>query len=194
MTQKALMKRLTSPTRKRGADMTQALLYAAFAIIVLIAVLGMYQVVMMSNNKTTATRTMTMLSNEGRVLYPVYDATVGPSAQRLIDAGAVPTDAIQGETPNQTIKLPYQGTVRIESTSFVNRGGIFQAVIEFTGNSRNSRALCTYLASGDPEGSGSTIDNGPLGSNYVVSNFCGSGNGGEGEGGSNSRLIVNYLR
>ncbi len=150
--------------RKRGADMTQALLYAAFAIIVLISVLGMYQVVTLNSNKTTATRTMSMASGEARTLYRNADdfgtAENGLTSAKLIAAGAVPTDATTEEGGVQTIKLPYQGTVEFGPATDNTK---FQAVVEFE-NSRSARALCTFLSAGEPD----TIITGPMGSEYVI--------------------------
>lgn len=154
--------------RKRGADMTQALLYAAFAIIVLISVLGMYQVVTLNSNKTTATRTMSMASGEARTLYRNADDFTGLSSARLIQAGAVPTDAIDGgadadiatETDN-LVKLPYQGTVAFAPATDATE---FDAVVEFSDSTRSSRALCTFLSSGET----GVIITGPMGSEYSI--------------------------
>lgn len=142
--------------RKRGADLTQAMLYAAFAIIVLISVLAMYQVVSLNTNKTTSTRTMSMASSEARTLYRNSDDFTGLTSQRLIDAGAVPTDAHDGTT----ITLPYNGTVAFAPAADNN----YQATVLFDGNSRSSRALCTFLSSGET----GVIITGPMGSEYQI--------------------------
>lgn len=154
--------------RKRGADMTQALLYAAFAIIVLISVLGMYQVVTLNSNKTTATRTMSMASGEARTLYRNADDFTNLTSARLIKAGAVPTDAVdQSGTPtdttDDTIKVPYQGTVAFRPNA--TDATKFDAVVTFaTPSTRSSRALCTFLSTGEP----GTIITGPMGSEYSI--------------------------
>lgn len=154
--------------RKRGADMTQALLYAAFAIIVLISVLGMYQVVTLNSNKTTATRTMSMASGEARTLYRNADDFTGLSSARLIQAGAVPTDAIDGgadgkiETEaDNLVKLPYQGAVAFARAADPTE---FNAVVTFEDDTRSSRALCTFLSSGET----GVIITGPMGSEYSI--------------------------
>lgn len=144
--------------RKRGADLTQAMLYAAFAIIVLISVLAMYQVVSLNTNKTTATRTMSMASGEARTLYRNSDDFTGLTSQRLIDAGAVPTDAISGTD----IALPYNGTVAFRANA--GDATTYDAVVTFDGSNRSSRALCTFLSSGDR----GVIITGPMGSEYTV--------------------------
>ncbi len=144
--------------RKRGADMTQALLYAAFAIIVLISVLGMYQVVTLNSNKTTATRTMSMASGEARTLYRNADDFTGITAQKLIDAGAVPTDAVNADG---TIKLPYQGSVQFAAAGTTG----YTATVTFGADpSRSATALCTFLSAGEVD----TIITGPMGSEYVI--------------------------
>lgn len=144
--------------RKRGADLTQAMLYAAFAIIVLISVLAMYQVVSLNTNKTTSTRTMSMASSEARTLYRNADNFTGLTSQRLIDAGAVPTDAIDGAL----ISLPYNGTVEFEPNGADNT--TYDATVTFAQSTRSSRALCTFLSSGQA----GVIITGPMGSEYTV--------------------------
>lgn len=142
--------------RKRGADMTQALLYAAFAIVVLISVLAMYQGVTLSNNKTNASRTVSTAAQEARTLYRNSVDFTGLSNETLIQAGAVPTDAVSG---TNIIKLPYQGTVVFGPAA----DGKFQAVVTPT-NTRGGKALCTFLASGAPD----QVITGPMGAEYVV--------------------------
>lgn len=152
--------------RKRGADLTQAMLYAAFAIIVLISVLAMYQVVSLNTNKTTATRTMSMASSEARTLYRNSDDFTGLSSEQLIAAGAVPSDAIDPGATNaatdDTIALPYNGTVVFEANA--TDATTYDAEVTFDGSNRSSRALCTFLSSGDT----GVIITGPMGSEYQI--------------------------
>lgn len=153
--------------RKRGADLTQAMLYAAFAIIVLISVLAMYQVVSLNTNKTTATRTMSMASSEARTLYRNSDNFDNLTSQTLINAGAVPTDATDGTT----ITLPYNGTVEFGPTA--TGSTTYDAEVTFAQSTRSSRALCTFLSSGEA----GVIITGPMGSEYeIVDAACGSSN------------------
>lgn len=153
--------------RKRGADMTQALLYAAFAIVVLISVLAMYQVVTLNSNKTVASRTVSTAAQEARTLYRNSADFTGLNNATLIQAGAVPTDAIKtettgtgaGATTTQTISVPYQGTVVFASAA----GGKFQATVTLD-NTRGGRALCTFLTSGKAD----EVITGPMGAEYTV--------------------------
>lgn len=148
--------------RKRGADMTQALLYAAFAIVVLISVLAMYQVVTLNSNKTVASRTVSTAAQEARTLFRNSANFADLDNATLIQAGAVPTDAINGTN----ITLPYQGTI-----TFAPEGGAspvagsnkFQATVAIP-NSRGGRALCTFLSSG----TAGTVITGPMGAEYTV--------------------------
>lgn len=146
--------------RKRGADMTQALLYAAFAIVVLISVLAMYQVVTLNSNKTTASRTVSTAAQEARTLYRNSVDFSGLDNATLVQAGAVPTDATDGTS---SITLPYQGTVVYAPTDPTgDDAGKFQATVDFESNSRGAKALCTFLASG----AGATVITGPMGAEY----------------------------
>lgn len=147
-------------SRKRGADMTNALLWAAFAIVVLISILGMYQVVQLNSNKTNATRTMSTVSNEARTLYRnATDFGTTNLNNTLVQAGAVTNDAIGGTDAARLITLPY-GT----SVVFTGAGQNFTATMTFPENSRGARALCTFLTSGDKD----ALINGPLGSDYSL--------------------------
>lgn len=149
--------------RKRGADMTQALLYAAFAIVVLISVLAMYQVVTLNSNKTTASRTVSTAAQEARTLFRNSVDFTGLNNATLIQAGAVPTDAIkttgEGAEATQTISVPYQGTVAFAPAT----GGKFQATVTLD-NTRGGRALCTFLTSG----TAGEVITGPMGAEYTV--------------------------
>ena len=142
--------------RKRGADMTQALLYAAFAIVVLISVLAMYQVVTLNSNKTVAARTVSTAAQEARTLFRNSADFTGLDNATLIQAGAVPTDAISGTS---TITLPYGGTVVYAPAT----GGKFQATVTLS-NTRGGKALCTFLSSGDAD----KVITGPMGAEYTV--------------------------
>ena len=140
--------------RKRGADMTQALLYAAFAIVVLISVLAMYQVVTLNSNKTTAARTVSTAAQEARTLFRNSVNFADLDNETLIQAGAVPTDAISGTD----ITLPYQGTI-----DFTPEGEKFKATVELS-PTRGGRALCTFLSSG----AGTSVITGPMGAEYTL--------------------------
>lgn len=142
--------------RKRGADMTQALLYAAFAIVVLISVLAMYQVVTLNSNKTAAARTVSTAAQEARTLYRNSEDFTGLTNTVLVQAGAVPTDATDGTS---SITLPYQGTVAYTPTA----DGKFQALVTLSGT-RGGRALCTFLSSG----AGTSVITGPMGAEYTL--------------------------
>ena len=142
--------------RKRGADMTQALLYAAFAIVVLISVLAMYQVVTLNSNKTVAARTVSTAAQEARTLFRNSADFTGLDNATLIQAGAVPTDAISGTS---TITLPYGGTVVYAPAT----DGKFQATVTLS-NTRGGKALCTFLSSGTY----GQVITGPMGAEYTV--------------------------
>lgn len=149
--------------RKRGADMTQALLYAAFAIVVLISVLAMYQVVTLNSNKTTASRTVSTAAQEARTLFRNSVDFTGLDNKTLIQAGAVPTDAFTG---TETITLPYGGTIVYAPAT----GGKFQATVTLS-NTRGGKALCTFLSSGatvDEDSGVAAVITGPMGAEYSL--------------------------
>lgn len=150
-------------SRRIGADMTNALLWAAFAIAVLISILGMYQIIQMNSNKTEATRTISMVSSEVRSLYQNRTNFDSVSAQSIIDAGGVPVGVVQ----NNQITLPYGGVVDVSGSA-----DTFEIDIAYADATRGAQALCVFLVSGF-EASGQMIEAGPLGSNYTLaSNAC----------------------
>lgn len=144
--------------RKRGADMTQALLYAAFAIVVLISVLAMYQVVTLNSNKTVAARTVSTAAQEARTLFRNSVDFDGLTNTVLVQAGAVPTDAVSG---TDGITLPYQGAITFlpEGTNDEK----FKATVTLS-NTRGGKALCTFLSSG----AGTSVITGPMGAEYTL--------------------------
>lgn len=165
--------------RKRGAEMTGALLWAAFAIGVLISILGVYQVVQLNSNKTAATRTMSTISNEARGMFRNSPNFTGLTNQLLVDAGAVTNDAYtagSGENAQPRITLGYDTGVVFAPTT-----GGFSATIR-PGPGIRARNLCTFLNAGN----GSTeLINGPLGSDYVLSGSC---------SGDNAAIVATYAR
>ncbi len=186
--------------RKRGADMTQALLYAAFAIIVLISVLAMYQIVSLNAKKEETTRVMNVISSEIRTMArgsaANMESYINGSASfegRLIDLGIVPQSAVS----DGDIVLPYNGT--LEAGGFAINGAhdeTFYMQIMFMNASRGGRALCAYLGSGSEyatQGAApAMIENGPLGANYTVINLCSPTTAGVGSDGQNIALLVGY--
>ncbi len=166
--------------RKRGADMTQALLYAAFAIIVLISVLAMYQVVSFNAAKTRTVMLLTNISNESRILYR-GGSFGGLTTAKIIEAGVIPRDSV---ITGNRIGLPYGG----EGDLF-GSADVAQITITWPSASRSAKNLCTFLASGDKAVSEMKFfDMGPLGTDYAVGGFC----DGEAAGGTPA-LIVQYL-
>lgn len=143
--------------RKRGYEATQMLLFTAFVIIGMISVLALYQVVMLNSNKTKATQVVSMASGEARTLYRNSDNFTGLSSATLIAAGAVPTDAVSGTN----IVLPYQGTVAFAPSA---SGNTFEATVTFPASTRSTRALCTFLSTGQT----GVIITGPMGSEYQL--------------------------
>ncbi len=193
MKMRAIMKHFNIKTiRKRGADMTQALLYAAFAIIVLISVLAMYQVVTVNNNKAEASRIMSMISNDLRLTAKTGASARDLTAAAFIARGAVPATAISGEE----IRLPYGGILRFNNFGLGDPTiqPLMGVEIYFEEGSRGTTALCTYLSAGSDSPTAFTkVDAGPLGENYMVANYCNPGSVNEGWDYGGSVILV-YLQ
>lgn len=146
--------------RKRGSDMAKSLLYAMFAIVIIIDVMALYGTVRLNQSKQQAVQIMTTAALEARQAHK-GTTFAGLTTQSLIERGAVPASAVIGSEPNQSILLPYGGVVNIVPT-FLNDG--FSAYVVFNNSSWQAHALCFYLASGQR---GTMID-GPMGSDYSL--------------------------
>lgn len=176
------MKHKIHQIRKRGADMTQALLYAAFAIIVLISVLAIYQVVTFNASKTELVNLASTVQNETRMMTKGRAQTFGITAQNVIDSGVIPSRNIGDIQGYPIIKLPYGGYMTIGGN-----GTTVQAGMAWTEPSRSAKNLCNFMAGvqdADPNGPAVAVEQGPMGSNYVVVNRCAE---------DNASFIVEYI-
>lgn len=151
------LRTVRTQTRRRGSDMTNALLWAAFAIVVLISILGMYQVVQLNSNKTTATRTVSMGSSEARTLFRNAGTFDGLNNEMLIEAGAFPPETLSGTD----VVLPYGSSVEFLPGQYDNT--TFDGIFRFNGT-RGAVSLCTFLTSGERD----VQISGPLGSDYIL--------------------------
>ncbi len=160
--------------RRRGADLTQGLLYAAFAIVVLITVLSVYQVVMMAHQKNEVARLMSIYTAEIRVQMKATPSDQIGAFDRafanLAMSPSVQKDIVYGPYNFSHYALPYGGSIhKLATPGNTDR---FSLAVNFGAESRGARALCTFLGSG---GVGEII-NGPMGSDYrIVRTQCGEG-------------------
>lgn len=154
------MGRIYGQTRKIGGDITQSLLYAAFALVVLMGSLTLYNAVQLNNAKQEAVKVMTAATQSVRQLYKDKNYSE-LTMQQIVNSGVIPSSALTGTPPNQRILLAYGGVVEIVPT-FLNDG--FSAFVVFNNSSWRGRALCRFLSSGPR---GQMLD-GPMGSDYSL--------------------------
>lgn len=147
--------------RRSGADLTQAMLYAAFAILVLMSVLYGYTQVELRRSKTNTTALMAFISSEIRGLY-AGRANVGDlSAEHLIHAGSVPLGFAREVDGEFSIVAPHGGFITFSPTDDPLD---FRATMEWPSGGRTPRALCLHLVGTEEEEESS----GPLGTDYVI--------------------------
>lgn len=147
--------------RKFGSDMTNALLWAAFAIAVLISILSVYQITQYNASRKDALQNVSVISNEARQLFTTQDRYTGLNAEMLIEAGAVTNESHNGTE----IILPYGGVMTFEASQWRKE---FTVYVTFDSNTVHSRALCNTLSVGSPPAQHGEPMDGPMGNNYFV--------------------------
>lgn len=151
--------------RKIGGDMTNALLWAAFAIVVLISILSTYQVVMFNKAKQDMSMTFTAVSTEFHSWPFSYSDGLGTTDYALTfrDAGAYNDSDVGTDGMGTYLKLPY------ESRAYFYPGGssnYSMTVAIYFGDNQRARWLCTASMAGREAG---VTQSGLLGFNYEIS-------------------------
>lgn len=146
--------------RRAGADLAQAMFYAAFAIFLMVSVLYGYAMIDLGRSKTETTHLMAFLTSNARGLYTGQPNMGDLSAEHLIRTGSVPLGFARENGSDSTIVAPYGGVVSLSPTGQSNT---FRVTIEWPGGSAPKR-MCLHLVATDEVGEGS----GPLGTAYFV--------------------------
>lgn len=165
-------------TRKFGADMTNALLYAAFAIVIFLAGMKIYEVVDLNARKHEASLIMTGVS-EALKDHPTFYTLAydEEDAAEITDAirktGLINDSHFRDVAGGAELSVPYGGVLSYQIICHkCGDGVVYLAFMEPT---RKAAALCTYLGSG-PMG---VLRSGPLGTDYSVNaKNCDSDQGG----------------
>lgn len=162
MTQAQTLKKTKAGTRKVGSDMTNALLWAAFVIVILVSIMAVYQVVRLNANKRLASESVTMLMNESRLLFSGRNSYDDITNQMLIEAGAVPPEMINGDD----ITVPYGGVVVLESRSSFRKE--LNLTVTFPESTFQTRSLCMYMGQGSQDYQHTNLETGPMGVDYMI--------------------------
>ncbi len=147
--------------RKRGADMAQALLWAAFALLVVVTALYAFTVVDIRRSKAATTESIAAISGEIRGVFTNSEDFSGLNNDFLINAGSVPVGNVRDTNGVRTIVLPHGGAL---SFAPGNTQHTFNARIDWAVSGRTPLALCLHIAS---TGTGEAIS-GPLGVDYEI--------------------------
>lgn len=160
---------LSSETRRRGADMAQALLWVSFAILVILGAFYASTLIDLRRAKSETTTMMSALTTELRTIGKVTPDFTWVSEDYLIHAGSVPTAKVREIAGNETILLPFGGTLSFGPAA--DPGGTFGALIVWDNAGLGPTSLCRYLASVHS----GRITTGAMGEEYEVeSHTCDS--------------------
>ena len=158
-----------SRIRRRGADMTQSLLYVSYAIIVLIGVLAVYEVVNRNTARKETAQILTNLSAEFLTWPRGWDngTFTQDHLATIAKAGAFDPGLLSQENGTSVLHLPYGA--RATYTSYGSGGHTLVGTIMFDPANHRGVSLCNYLIAGAEiaEMTGRAIS-GPLGAEYVV--------------------------
>lgn len=142
-------------TRKAGADMTNALLWAAFSIVVLLSVLALSETIRISNLHKQTLSTITYINREMDLMQKMGlpDSEVGSKVAELY----------------QTMKVDGYPALLVQSNP-TNGPRFIKYAISFFGraNDKTAVALCTRILA-EQTNPNVNISQGLLGENYLLS-------------------------
>lgn len=151
--------------RKRGADLMQAMLYAALAMFLLATVLYTFNAITMRTAKTQTTNSMAYMTLYIKTLYKGSSNMDNLNTRDLIRGGIVSDGEYRMDGTDTYVIIPHGGQVKF--APIVGSELSFQSTITWPHGGRTPRALCFYLAE--------TVVNdervGPLGIDYAVDSY-----------------------
>lgn len=148
-------------SRKIGIDMSNAMLWAAFAAVILMTTFYTYATVKISHEKRMATTLISAITSDIRGIKEIHGNYDFLSSDFLVDVGSVPDNNIRqvnGET-----KISFDPSSTLVFSPSPNRSR-FDLDITWDTNGRIPQAVCRYLASAVSE----NVPSGALGENYEI--------------------------
>ena len=147
--------------RKRGADMMQTLLYAMFALMVLVGTLYIWSMIDIRRAKAETTTVASQISSEVRAMFTGYSSFERLTTDLMIDVGSVPNSNVRDVGGVKTIMIPHGGNISLtngtEQHSFI-------ANVSWPENGRAPKSVCLHMSStGINE-----VSSGPMGTNYKI--------------------------
>lgn len=166
-------------TRRRGSDLTNSLLWSAFAILILLSVLALVRVVNMNQTRMEMIQDVNLIVSEARTLHLRKSSYQGLTTNTLIRSGALPPKMVKdlnGQGRFFQLVLPKGGYVAVNPGAFSARDPNAFEMILYFGNDRDSQSLCHYMSGGREDFTeysnnvnyDNLIETGPLGTNYVM--------------------------
>lgn len=166
-------------TRRRGSDLTNSLLWSAFAILIILSVLVLVRIVNMNQTRMEMIQGVNLIVSEARTLHLRKSSYQGLTANTLIRSGALPPKMVKdlnGQGRFFQLVLPKGGYVSLNPGAFSARDPNAFEMILYFGNDRDSQSLCHYMSGGREDFTeysnsinyDNLIETGPLGTNYVM--------------------------
>lgn len=153
--------------RKIGADMTNALLWAAFSALVFLSILYLYGTIELMRAKNNATTTISSIISDIRSIQAIQGNYEWIDTGVLIDMGSIPEAHYSGAGEDRRILLDASSTLLFTPGSSFDR---FNLKIVWDDDGRIPQAVCAYLSSVEND----RVPAGALGQEYeIVSADCG---------------------
>lgn len=172
------MKTSFAKLRQRGYGLIEVILAIAITLGLIVGGIVLFNQSQIASNTTDASRAIVSISSESRALYRTAPDFTGLDADQLIAAGAIAANLVVNDGTNDSVVLPYQGTLTVAASS--TDPLTFDITVDWgTDPSSNAQALCTRLSAPTSEGGV-----GPLGTGYSVTDSdCTDGT-----------LVANFVR
>lgn len=156
--------------------MMQSLLWSAFALFTIIAIVALFQAVQLASAKRSASNTMVAISDHlAFMTNQRVDNGMENNVPNVLESGIISPDLVTTEEGEPAIALPFGGKVihitRSSPSMSMDTGGDGLVSIVFSEPSAQSERLCNYLATGydaDRIYEVNRLIDGPLGSQYNV--------------------------
>lgn len=147
--------------RRRGADLTQALLFSAIAVALVIGVMYLRTVVDAQQKRMATMSGFTQISNEARTQSRL-GANPGNLYNNILQSGSIAEDLVLNMVDREFLILPYWGLVDVYDDLSTN-GYVISVVYSFP--SEKAVQMCNYLSRGTV---GQFQSSGPLGTDYAI--------------------------
>lgn len=154
---------LRQRTRRLGAELTNGLLWAAFALAMVIAIFGVRAYLSQQEMRTNSVNAAAQIASQVGILTALNKRADSDALyQDVINSGSVADDYLLNFGPDRYIVLPSWGVIDIYNDP-LSDGYVVSVAYAFPDEA--SVKMCQYMANGQI---GQFRDVGPLGVNYAI--------------------------